>query len=41
VVAAGPLADVMTDDALSQAFGMPITVQHEAGRWFARRANQG
>lgn len=41
VVAAGPLADVMTDAALSRAFGMPIAVQHEAGRWFARRANQG
>jgi iron complex transport system ATP-binding protein len=40
VVAAGPLADVMTDAALTEAFGMPITVQHADGRWFARRASQ-
>jgi iron complex transport system ATP-binding protein len=40
VVASGPLDEVMTDAALSAAFGMPITVQHDAGRWFARRASQ-
>jgi iron complex transport system ATP-binding protein len=40
VVAAGPLADVMTDSALGEAFGMPITVQHVDGRWFARRARR-
>lgn len=37
VVGAGPLAEVMTDAALSATFDMPITVQHDAGRWFARR----
>jgi iron complex transport system ATP-binding protein len=40
VVASGPLDDVMTDAALSAAFGMPITVQHDGGRWFARRASR-
>ena len=36
-VAAGPLAEVLTDPRLSEAFGMPITVRDDGGRWFARR----
>ena len=31
VVAGGPLADVLTDAALSEAFGLPLTV--EQSRW--------
>jgi iron complex transport system ATP-binding protein len=38
VVTAGRLAEAMTDTRLSEAFGMPLTVRHEDGRWFARRA---
>ena len=37
VVAGGPLADVLTDEALSEAFGLPLTVEHRDGRWYARR----
>jgi iron complex transport system ATP-binding protein len=37
VSAAGPLAEVMTDECLSEAFGTPLTVHHDGGRWFARR----
>ena len=38
LVAAGPLAAVLTDAALTATFGLPIAVQHDAGRWHARRA---
>jgi len=38
VVAAGPLDEVMTDGVLSDAFGLPLAVRAEAGRWSARRA---
>ena len=38
VVAAGPLAEVLTDTALSETFGLPLTVVNEAGRWHARRS---
>jgi len=38
VVAAGTLADVLTDEMLSSTFGMPLKVQHEGGRWYARRS---
>jgi iron complex transport system ATP-binding protein len=37
VVAAGPLEDVMTEEVLSEAYGLPLTVRSEAGRWTARR----
>ena len=36
VVAAGPIAEVLTAGPLSEAFGMPLSVQHAGGRWFAR-----
>ena len=37
VVAAGPLPDVMTDRLLSEAFGMPLVLREEDGRYSARR----
>jgi iron complex transport system ATP-binding protein len=36
VVAQGPIGDVLTGDVLSDAFGLPLTVEHRAGRWSAR-----
>ena len=35
-VAAGPLAEVLTDDVLSRAFDLPIEVMHHDGRAWAR-----
>jgi iron complex transport system ATP-binding protein len=35
-VAAGPAAQVLTTDAVSLCFGIPITVQRTDGRWTAR-----
>jgi iron complex transport system ATP-binding protein len=37
VVAAGPLEQVMTEEALSETFGMPLLLQYADGRWAARR----
>ncbi len=37
VVASGPLAGVLTDEHLTAAFGLPIDVVRDGGRWFARR----
>jgi iron complex transport system ATP-binding protein len=37
VVASGPLAEVVTEDHLTETFGMPLVLSHEAGRWSARR----
>jgi iron complex transport system ATP-binding protein len=39
-VAAGPVADVLTAPLLSDAFGVPLEVQREDGRYAARRAAQ-
>ena len=36
-VAAGPLPQALTADTLSAAFGMPLVLQREGGRWHARR----
>jgi iron complex transport system ATP-binding protein len=36
VVAAGPLADTLTSEAVSEAFGVHVTVDRTRGRWFAR-----
>jgi iron complex transport system ATP-binding protein len=36
VVAQGKLAEVFTEQHLSRAFGLPIAVDHENGRWRAR-----
>jgi iron complex transport system ATP-binding protein len=38
VHAAGPLDDVLTDEQLSGAFGLPLTVERHQGRWGARAA---
>jgi iron complex transport system ATP-binding protein len=40
VVAAGPLADVVTEEHLTETFGMPLVLSHEAGRWAARRRSR-
>lgn len=39
VVAAGPIEETLTADALTEAFGMPITVSAEDGRYAARAAS--
>lgn len=39
VVAAGPIAETLTADSLSEAFGMPITLTGEDGRYAARAAS--
>ncbi|MEI6406286.1 MAG: ATP-binding cassette domain-containing protein [Actinomycetes bacterium] len=36
VVASGPIQEVVTDQNLSVAYGLPIQVHQEAGRFFAR-----
>jgi iron complex transport system ATP-binding protein len=36
VVAAGPIAETLTADALTEAFGMPIVLSAEDGRFAAR-----
>jgi iron complex transport system ATP-binding protein len=37
VVSAGPIDEVITAANLSSAFGMPLVLNHEDGRWNARR----
>jgi iron complex transport system ATP-binding protein len=37
VVAAGPIGDVLTDEVLSNAYGLPLRVDCRVGRWSARR----
>ncbi|MGN6161433.1 MAG: ABC transporter ATP-binding protein [Marmoricola sp.] len=37
VVSSGPLGDVMTAGALSEAFGLPLQVSYQEGRFSARR----
>jgi iron complex transport system ATP-binding protein len=36
VVAAGPLDDVITDEHLSETFGVPLVVERSGNRWTAR-----
>jgi iron complex transport system ATP-binding protein len=38
VVASGPVEQVLTQDALSETFGLALQVQRDDGRWTARRA---
>ncbi|MFJ4045366.1 ABC transporter ATP-binding protein [Microbacterium sp. NPDC089987] len=38
VVAAGPLAETLTAEALTEAFGMPIALTQDGGRYAARAA---
>ena len=37
-IAAGPVTEVLTGPLLSRAFGMPLVVEHRAGRFTARAA---
>jgi iron complex transport system ATP-binding protein len=37
VVVAGPVDEAMTEDALTETFGLPLQLAHEDGRWSARR----
>lgn len=37
VVAQGLIGDVLTEENLGAAFGMPLSVTHDEGRWTARR----
>jgi iron complex transport system ATP-binding protein len=37
VVAAGPIAGVITEENLAETFDMPLVLTREAGRWAARR----
>ena len=37
VVASGPLEYVMTEENVSETFGMPILLEHNDDRWSARR----
>ncbi|MER7447055.1 ABC transporter ATP-binding protein [Microbacterium foliorum] len=39
IVAAGPIAETLTADALTEAFGMPIVLSSEDGRYAARAAS--
>lgn len=39
IVAAGPIAEALTADALSETFGMPISLSSEDGRYAARAAS--
>jgi iron complex transport system ATP-binding protein len=36
VVASGPVAETITDEALSACFGLTLTVSRNGGRWTAR-----
>ena len=38
IVAAGPIAETLTAEALTEAFGMPIVLSQDAGRYAARAA---
>ncbi len=38
IVAQGLIADVLTDEHLSKAFGLPLQVERAGRRWFARAA---
>jgi iron complex transport system ATP-binding protein len=41
LVAAGPLGEVLTSEAVSAAFGVAVTVGCEGGRWWSRAAVAG
>jgi len=41
IVAAGPIKQILTDDALTTTFGLPLTVSEDAGRWTARAVRAG
>jgi iron complex transport system ATP-binding protein len=37
VVASGPLEETMSEETLTETFGLPLQLAHEDGRWAARR----
>ncbi len=37
VVAAGPIAETLTEPALTATFGLPLLLEQRGGRWLARR----
>lgn len=39
IIEAGPIGDVLVDEAVSATFGLPLTVESHDGRWWARAAN--
>jgi iron complex transport system ATP-binding protein len=41
VTAAGPISDVLTGTAVSDAFGLPVAVDQREGRWSARATPGG
>jgi len=41
VVVSGPLERELTEEALSETFGMPLLLQYDDGRWAARRRTSG
>jgi iron complex transport system ATP-binding protein len=40
-VAAGPIGTTLTADALSETFGVPVTLERSGGRWWARARSAG
>jgi iron complex transport system ATP-binding protein len=38
MVTAGPVAEVLTDPAMTDTFGLPVRVRHDDGRWSATAA---
>ncbi|OYN92948.1 iron complex transport system ATP-binding protein [Propionibacteriaceae bacterium ES.041] len=36
IVAAGPIAETLTDESMSSTFDLPLTITHTDGRWAAR-----
>jgi len=40
VVTAGPLDEALTEDALTETFGLPLALDQRDGRWTARRRNE-
>jgi iron complex transport system ATP-binding protein len=41
VLSAGPIASALTAKALSECFGLPLELRHDAGRWTSRSARTG
>jgi iron complex transport system ATP-binding protein len=41
LIAAGPVSEVLADGPVSEAFGMPVSVTRQAGRWAARATGAG
>jgi len=41
VIARGPIEKVITDENMSRAYGLPLRVTHEDGRWHARAVLPG